>query len=119
LNVQGFNLLIDSALRHPLAQIVHQQSHTVILRKKESVEITPSRPLMEGSALTLAQKPCAIDGTTINFSAFSWAVRSLGQDARNQASKALVSTNPEIIMGFLLGLCPAGAQVLARWVLDR
>jgi hypothetical protein len=64
---------------------------------------------MELSALTLAQKPCAIDGTTINFSDFSWTVRSLGQDAHNQGRKALVSATPEIKMGFLLGLCPAGS----------
>jgi hypothetical protein len=34
MNDKGFKLLKDSALRHPLAQIIHQQSQTAILRKR-------------------------------------------------------------------------------------
>jgi hypothetical protein len=63
----------------------------------------------------VALKTLADDGTTISFSAFSWAVRPPGQDARNQAKKARVSQAPEIKMGFLLGRSPAGKQVLAIW----
>jgi hypothetical protein len=38
LNIQRFQLLPDSVLRHPLAQILYQQSHTAIIQKRESVE---------------------------------------------------------------------------------
>jgi hypothetical protein len=31
LNVQGFKLLTDYALRHPLAEVLYQQSHTAVL----------------------------------------------------------------------------------------
>jgi hypothetical protein len=82
-------------------------------------KLTPSLPSRERSALTLARKPSVVDGTTFNFPAFSWAVRSLGQYAHNQASKALISATHEIKFGVLLGLCPSGAQELAKWVLDR
>jgi hypothetical protein len=60
-------------------------------------------------------KPLQFDGTTISFSAFSWADRPPGQDARNQARKARVSRTPEIKMGLLLGSSPAGKQVLPTW----
>jgi hypothetical protein len=56
----------------------------------------------------VARKPSAVGGTTINFSAFSWAVRSLGNDARNQARDFLISATPEIKMGVLLGRCLFG-----------
>jgi hypothetical protein len=69
----------------------------------------------DGSALTVALKPLPVDGTTISFSAFSWADRLPGQDARNQARKARVSRTLEIKMGVLLGRSPAGKQVLATW----
>jgi hypothetical protein len=48
LNVQGFQLLTDSALRHPLAQILYQQSHAAILRKRERVE-THTLPSVKGT----------------------------------------------------------------------
>jgi hypothetical protein len=48
LNVQGFQLLPDSVLRHPLAQILHQQSHAAILRKRESVK-THTLPSVKGT----------------------------------------------------------------------
>jgi len=63
----------------------------------------------------VALKPSAVDGTTINFSALSWAVRSQGQDDRNHTRKALVSPTPVIKIGVLLGRSPAGRQVLATW----
>jgi hypothetical protein len=31
IHVQGFKLLTDNVLRHPLTQVLHQQSHTVVL----------------------------------------------------------------------------------------
>jgi len=62
-----------------------------------------------------SQKTLAVDGTTITFSALSWAVRPPGQDPRNQVRKAQVSRAPEIKMGVLLGRSPAAKQVLATW----
>jgi hypothetical protein len=32
-NVQGFKLLTDDALRHPLAEVLYQQPHTAVRRK--------------------------------------------------------------------------------------
>ena len=73
--------------------------------------------------LAVALKPSAVDGTTINFSPFNWAVKLLGQDDRNQAWKALVSPTPLIKMGVLLGRSPAAAtlalQVVPAGVLLR
>jgi hypothetical protein len=70
---------------------------------------------IERSALTMALKSLPVDGTTISFSAFSWAARPHGQDARNQTRKARVSRTHEIKMGVLLGRSPTGKQVLATW----
>jgi hypothetical protein len=67
--------------------------------------------------VTADAKPSAVDGTTINYSALSWAVRSQRQEARNQTRKALVSATPVIKMGVLLGRSPAGTQVLATLAL--
>ena len=80
-------------------------------------KLTPSFPSKERNELTAARKPSAVDGTTINFSPFNWAVKALGQDARNQARKALVSPTPEIKMGVLLGRSPAVAQMVATLAL--
>jgi hypothetical protein len=33
LNVQGFELLTDDTLRHPLAEVLYQQPHTAVLWK--------------------------------------------------------------------------------------
>jgi hypothetical protein len=33
LNVQGFKLLTDDTLRHPLADVLYQQPHTAVLWK--------------------------------------------------------------------------------------
>jgi hypothetical protein len=71
---------------------------------------------MERNELTAARKLSAVDGTT-NISPFSWAVKPLGQDARNQARKALVSPTPEMKMGVLFGRSPAAEQVLATLAL--
>ena len=76
-------------------------------------KLTPSFPSRERNELTVALKPSAVDGTTINFSPFNLAVKPLGQDARNQARNALVSPTPVIKMGVLLRRCPAVAQVVA------
>jgi hypothetical protein len=81
-------------------------------------KLTPSFPSRECNELTAARKPSAVDGTTINFSPFSWAVKPLGQDARNQAMKALVSPMPEIKLDVLLGRSPAAAQVVATLALQ-
>jgi len=78
----------------------------------ETHTLPPSR---DRSDLTAALKPLAVDGTTISFSALSWAVRPPGQDARNQARKARVSCAPEMKMGVLLERSPADKQVLVTW----
>jgi hypothetical protein len=65
--------------------------------------------------VTVALNPSAVDGTTISFPAFSWAVRPPVQAANNKARKAWVSWVPEIKMGVLFGRSPAGKQVLATW----
>jgi hypothetical protein len=41
-------------------------------------KLTPFPPSKDRSALTVALNPSAVDGTTINFSPFSWAVRPGG-----------------------------------------
>ena len=78
-------------------------------------KLTPSFPSRDRSALTAALNPSAVDGTNINFSPFSWAIRTPGQDARNQARKERVSLTPEIKMGIWLGRSHAGGQALATW----
>jgi len=81
-------------------------------------KFTPSSPSRDRSALTATLILLAVDGTTINFSPFSWAIRPLGHDARNQAKKERVSVTPEIRMGVLLVSCPAGRQTLATWAFE-
>ena len=78
-------------------------------------KLTPSFPSRDHSALTEALNLSAVDGTTINFLLFIWAVRLPGQDAQNQARKEWVSPKPEIKIGVLLGRSPAGRQMLATW----
>jgi len=75
-------------------------------------KLKPSFQSRDRSALTAALNPWAVDGTTINFSPFRWAIRPPEQDARNQARKERVSLTPEIKMGILLGRSPAGRQAL-------
>jgi hypothetical protein len=81
-------------------------------------KLTPSFPSRERNELTAALKPSAVDGTTINFSPFNWAVKPLGQDTRNQARKALVSPTPVIRMGVLLKRSPVVAKVVANLALQ-
>jgi hypothetical protein len=47
-NVQGFHLLSYDALRHPLSEVLDQQSHTAILRMGEGVE-THTLPRQEAA----------------------------------------------------------------------
>jgi hypothetical protein len=80
------------------------------------VETHTFPPSRDRSVMTAALNPSAVDGMTINFSLFSWAVRPPGQEARNQARKARVSRKPAIKMGVLLGRSPMGAALLvATW----
>jgi len=81
-------------------------------------KLTPSFPSRDRCALTAALNPSAVDGTTINFSPFSWAIRPPGQDARNQARKVRVSLTPNIKMFALLGRSPAGRQALSTWAFE-
>ena len=50
-------------------------------------KLTTSPPSRDRSALTMALKTFTVEGTTICFSAYSWAIRLTGQDARNQTRK--------------------------------
>ena len=86
-NVQGFQFLPDDVLRHTPTQVLYQKPRTAVFREREGVE-THTLTSRDRSALTAARNPSAVDGTTINFSLISWAVRPPGQDARNQARKA-------------------------------
>ena len=81
-------------------------------------KLAPSFPSRDRNELTAARKPSAVDGTTINFSPLSWPVKLLGQDARSQARKDLVSPTPEIKIGVLLGRYPDVAQVMAALALQ-
>jgi hypothetical protein len=47
MNVQGFQLLPDDALRHPPAQVLDQGPHTAVLRERKGVE-THIPPPVEG-----------------------------------------------------------------------
>jgi hypothetical protein len=47
-NIQGFKLLTDDALRHPLAEFLYQKLHTAVIWKPESVK-THTLPLVKGS----------------------------------------------------------------------
>ena len=79
-------------------------------------KLTPSFPSRDRNELTVALKPSAVDGTTIKFSPFNWAVKPLGQDARNQARKGLVSLTPVLKLGVLLGRSPAAATLALQVV---
>jgi hypothetical protein len=112
--------MASTSSRTTLSGIPLPMFFTSSLTQRSSVSVkvwklTPSPPSRERSALTVALKPLLVNGTTISFSAFSWAVRPSGQDARNQARKARVSRTPEIKMDVLLGSSPAGKQLLATW----
>ena len=78
-------------------------------------KLTPSFPSRDRSVLTAALNTLTFNGTTINFSPFSWAIRPPRQDARNQDRKLRVSLTPEIKMSVLLCRCLAGRQALATW----
>jgi hypothetical protein len=79
---------------------------------------THSFPSRERNDLTAGRNPSAVDGTTINFSPFSWTVKPLGHNARNQARKALVSPTPEKKMGVLLERSSAVVLVVAALALQ-
>jgi hypothetical protein len=50
-NVQGLELLPGDALSHTPAQVLHQESHTAVLREREGVETHPPPPSRDCSAL--------------------------------------------------------------------
>jgi hypothetical protein len=115
-SVQGFQLLLDSALKHTPIPKFYTRSRTQWPSGSVKVwKLTPSPSSRDRSALTMVRNPSVVAGTTINFLRLSWAIRPPGQDARNQARKERVSLTPVIKMGVLLGRCPAGKQVLVTW----
>ena len=77
-NVQGFELLPDDALRRNPIQVLYQKSTQRSSRSVKVWKLTPSISSRDRSALTAARNPSAVNGTTINFSPFSWAVRPQG-----------------------------------------
>jgi hypothetical protein len=116
-DVQGFQLLPDDALRHTLPRFFNRSRTQRSSGSVKVWKLTTSLPSRDRSALTTAWNPSAVASTTINFSPFSWAVRSPGQVAPNEARKLRVSLTPEIKMGVLLGRSPACTQVLVTWAL--
>jgi len=82
MNAQGLQLLPDDAFRHFPAQALHRKPHTTVLRERKGVETHTLPAPRERSALNTALKPLAVDGTTISFSAFRWAVRPTVQETR-------------------------------------
>jgi hypothetical protein len=114
-NFQGFQLLPPDAIRHTPTQTLHQNSQTTVVRERKSVKAHTFPQSRDRSALTTALNPWAFDGTTINFSPFSWAVRPTGQDDRNQVRKLHEFLAPVIKMGVLFGRCPTGKKVLFTW----
>ena len=68
--------------------------HTAVIREREGVKNHTPRS-RDRRALTIALKPLAVDGTTISFSFFSWAVNPPGQVARNQARKVGCHVQPK------------------------
>jgi len=82
MNAQGIELLPDDALRQATAQVLHQHPRTPILREREGVETYTVPSSRDRSALNAALKPLAVDGTTISFSASSWAVRRSTPETR-------------------------------------
>lgn len=101
-NAQGFELLSDHSLRHTPTHVLHQKSHTAFVREREVVETHSILYFKGPQCADLGSETFALDGTTINFSLFSWAVRPPGQDSRNQVRKARMSLTPIIKMGVLL-----------------
>ena len=104
-----------TTLRHSSAQVLHQKPRTTVLRERKGVKNHTLPPSRDRSALTTSLKPLAVDGTTISFSAFSWAVSPPGQEARDQARKARASRTRSVKMGVLLGRSPTGMQALVTW----
>jgi hypothetical protein len=117
MNPKGIELIPDEALRNTPTQILHQKPHTAVLREIEGLETQTLPQSKDRSALTVAGKPLAVDETTISISFFSWFVRPLGQDARNQSRKVWGSRTPEIQFVVLLVPSSAGSQVLVIWAL--
>jgi hypothetical protein len=96
MNVQELELLTDDALGHNPSQFLIQEPNTAVLREREGVETHTPFPSRDLSVWIAALNPSPVDGTTINFSPFSWAVCPPGQDSRNQVRKARTSLYPEI-----------------------
>jgi hypothetical protein len=56
LNIQGLQPLPDDAHMHFSAQVLHQESHTAVIRMRECVETHTLPPWRDRSALTAALK---------------------------------------------------------------
>ena len=105
-NIQGFELLADDVVRHSPSQFLHQY-RTQRSSGSEMWKLTPSFPSKHRRKVAASLNLLTVDGTTIKLLLCSWADRSLGQDALNQARKARVSLATEIKLGVLLGRCSA------------
>jgi len=67
MNAQGLQLLPDDALRHALAQILHQKSRTAVLREREGVETHTLPPSRDRKRADSGPKLLAVDGTSFKF----------------------------------------------------
>jgi len=77
------------------------------------IRVAAARTELHDSLDTSVQGLLLLPDDVLRHSFAYWAVRSLGQDDRNHARKALVSPTPIIKIGFLLGRSPVGRQGLA------
>ena len=117
-DVKGFEASLTTPSGIRLRRFITRSCAQRSFGSIEVWNLTPSFPSRDRSSLTAALNPSAFSGTTIDFSPFSWAFRPSGQDARNQARKEWVSLKPEINIGVLLALSPAGSQVLVTWAFE-
>ena len=113
-------MFMDSSCRTTLSGIplprFFTRSHTQRSSGRVKVwKLTLPFPSRDRNTMTEAMNPSVVDGTTINFSPFIWAVRPPGQDARNQGRKDRASSKREIEIGILLARCPACRQAFATW----
>ena len=80
--VQGFHLLSDDSQAYSYPGSSPEIARSGLLGTWRCGN-SPSFPSRDRSVLTAVLNPSAVNGTTINFSNFSWAIGPPGQDARN------------------------------------
>jgi len=64
-HTQSLQLLQNHVLEHSSAQILTQQTYTMILQERKGVKLIPLLPSRDCSALTRALKPSDVHGTSL------------------------------------------------------